>query len=139
MGGDDEVETTVAGRHVHSDCLVGCVPKRKTSVGIMACFKRLRASYPTQLCIYIVLDNLSAKVCAAKAFFPGQNMESVYAPTGASWLNAIESEFTSLSTYPIKNSDDKDRHNRGRRIYRYLRLRNRQHVSTNCYLAQFMR
>jgi hypothetical protein len=85
------------------------------------------------------MDNLSANVCAAKEFFPGQNMEAVYTPTEASWLNAIESEFTSLSTYTIKNSDDTDHLNRRRRIYRYLRWRNRQHGSTDCYIARFMR
>lgn len=85
------------------------------------------------------MDNLSANVCAATAFFPGRNMEAVYTPTGASWLNAIESEFTPLSTFTIKNSDDTDHLNRRRRIYRYLRWRNRQHGSTHCYLARFMR
>lgn len=124
---------------VHADCLVGCVRKRKTSVDIAACFKRLRACYPKQLRIYVVMDNLSANVRAAKDYFPGQNMEAVYLPTEASWLNAIESEFTPLSTYAIKNSDDTDHHHRRRRIYRYLRWRNRQHGSTNSYLARFMR
>jgi hypothetical protein len=85
------------------------------------------------------MDNLSANVRAAKDYFPGQNMEAVYVPTGASWLNAIESEFTPLSTFAIKNSDDTEHHHRRQRIYRYLRWRNRQHGSTNSYLARFMR
>jgi hypothetical protein len=85
------------------------------------------------------MDNLSANVCAAKEFFPEQNMEAVYLPTEASWLNAIESEFTALSTFTLKNSDDMDHLQRRRRIYRYLRWRNRQHGITHCYLARFMR
>jgi transposase len=124
---------------VHADCLVGRVRKRKTSDDIVASFRRLRACYPKQLRIYVVMDNLSANVCAAKEFFPGQNMEAVYLPTEASWLNAIESEFTALSTFTLKNSDDLDHLQRRRRIYRYLRWRNRQHGITHCYLARFMR
>ena len=124
---------------VHSDCLVGRVRKRKTAKDIVVCFKRLRNCYPRQLRIYVVMDNLSANICAAEAFFPGLNMEAVSLPTEASWLNAIESEFTALHGDTIKNSDDFDHSTRRRRIYRYLRWRNRQHGSTNCYLARFMR
>jgi hypothetical protein len=85
------------------------------------------------------MDNLSANVRAAKDYFPGQNMEAVYLPTEASWLNAIESEFTPLSTFAIKNSDDTDHLHRRQRIYRYLRWRNRQQGSANSYLSRFMR
>lgn len=85
------------------------------------------------------MDNLSANVRAAKDYFPGQNMEAVYLPTEASWLNAIESEFTPRSPFAIKNVDDTDHHHRRQRVYRYLRWRNRQHGSTNAYLGRFMR
>lgn len=124
---------------VHADCLVGCVRKRKTGKDIVACFKRLRKCYPIQLRLYVVMDNLSANVCAANEFFPNHNMEAVYLPTDASWLNAIECEFTALHADTIKNSDDPDHLHRRYRIYRYIRWRNRLHGSTNCYLARFMR
>ena len=87
----------------------------------------------------VVMDNLSANIAAANAFFSGHNMEAVYLPTNASWLNAIESEFTSLHADTIKNSDDDNHQRRRRRIYRYLRWRNRQHGSSRTYLARFMR
>jgi transposase len=124
---------------VHTDCLVGRVRKRKTAQDIIACFARLRRCYPRQIRLYVVMDNLSANVAAAKALFPGHNMEAVYTPTDASWLNAIESEFTSLHADTIKNSDDLNHLHRRRRIYRYLRWRNRRHGSTKSYLARFMR
>jgi hypothetical protein len=124
---------------VHADCLVGRVRKRKTAEDIKACFAKLRKCYPIQIRIYVVMDNLSANIRAAKDFFPGHNMEAVYVPTDASWLNAIESEFTALHGATIKNSDDPNHSVRRRRIYRYLRWRNRKHESTNCYLARFMR
>ena len=124
---------------VHADCLVGRVRKRKTARDIVACFAQLRACYPRQLRLFIVMDNLSANVRAANDFFPGHNMEAVYLPTNASWLNAIESEFTALHAATLKNSDDPNHTARRRRIYRYLRWRNRHHGSTGCYLAWFMR
>jgi len=86
----------------------------------------------------VIMDNLSANIRAAKDFFPGRNMEAVYIPTDASWLNAIESEFTALHADTIKNSDDPNHTVRRRRIYRYLRWRNRKHESTDCYLARLM-
>ena len=124
---------------VHADCLVGRIRKRKTAQDIVVCFARLRTCYPKQLRIYVVMDNLSANIAAANAFFPGHNMEAVYLPTNASWLNAIESEFTSLHADTIKNSDDDNHQKRRRRIYLYLRWRNRQHGSSKTYLARFMR
>jgi len=124
---------------VHTDCLVGCIRKRKTAKDIVACFKRLRKCYPRQLRIYVVMDNLAANICAANEFFPGHNMEAVYLPTNASWLNAIEAEFAALHAATIKNSDDAAYLTRRRRVYRYLRWRNREHESTDCYLARFMR
>jgi hypothetical protein len=89
---------------VHTDCLVGRIRKRKTAKDIVVCFKRLRACYPMQLRIYVVMDNLSANIRAAEDFFPGRNMEAVYLPTEASWLNAIESEFTALHDDTIESS-----------------------------------
>jgi hypothetical protein len=124
---------------VHADGWVGRVRKRKTAQDIVACFARLRDGYPRQIRIYVVLDNLSANVAAAAAFFPTPHREAISLPTEASWLNAIESEFTPLHAATIKNSDDDTHQDRRRRIYRYLRWRNRQHRSTKAYLARFMR
>jgi hypothetical protein len=123
---------------VHADCLVGRVRKRKTARDIAACFAQLRACYPMQVRIYLIMDNLSANRRAANDFFPGHNMEAVYLPTNASWLNAIESEFTALHAATLKNSDDPDHLTRRRRIYRYLRWRNRDHGTSRSRLARFM-
>ena len=124
---------------VHADCLVGRVRKRKTAKDIQVCFAKLRTCYPIQIRLFVVMDNLSANIRAAQDFFPGHNMEAVYVPTEASWLNAIESEFTALHAYTLKNSDDPNCSVRRKRIYRYLRWRNRKHESTHSYLARFMR
>jgi len=124
---------------VHADCLAGRVRKHKTAKDIEACFAKLRSAYPGPIRIYVVMDNLSANVRAARDFFPGHNMEAVYTPTEASWLNAIESEFTALHAYTIKNSDDPNPSVRRHRIYRYIRWRNRKHESSKSYLTRCMR
>jgi hypothetical protein len=81
---------------------VSRVRKRKTARDIAACFAQLRACYPIQLRIYLVLDNLSANRRAAADYCPGPNMEAVYLPTEASWLNAIEAAFTALHGATLK-------------------------------------
>jgi hypothetical protein len=84
------------------------------------------------------MDNLSANRRAANDFFPSHNMEAVYLPANASWLNAIECDFTALQAAILKNSDDRDRLARRRRIYGYLRWRNRHRGTTQTPLDRFM-
>lgn len=124
---------------VHAQCLVGQVRKRKTARDIAACFAQLRRCYPKRIRIYVVLDNLRANIRAVNDFFPGNNMVAVYTPTNASWLNAIESQFTHLHNYALKNSNDHDHLSRRRRIYRYLRWRNRRRGVSRTRLSKFMR
>jgi len=50
----------------------------------------------------------------------------VYTPTEASWLNAIEAHFGVTKLATLVGSDDRDHRPRRRRIYRYLRSRNRR-------------
>ena len=133
------IEQLHAFYDVHADWLVGRVRRRKTTRDIVACFAQLRRCYPIQLRIYDVLDNFKANGRAATEFFPGHNMETVYLPTNASWLNAIECEFTALHAATLKNSDDRNHQTRRRRIYRYLRWRNRQRGGKADYLKRFMR
>ena len=133
------VEQLHAFYDVPADWLVGRVRRRKTARDIAACFAQLRRCYPIQLRIYVVLDNFRANVRAANDFFPGHNMQAVYLPTNASWLNAIECEFTALHAATLKNSDDRDHQTRRRRIYRYLRWRNRKRGRRANYLKRFMR
>jgi hypothetical protein len=50
----------------------------------------------------------------------------VWTPTEASWLNAIEAHFGVLKRATLTGSDDATHIVRRRRIYRYLRYRNRR-------------
>lgn len=67
------------------------------------------------------------------------NIEPVYTPTYASWLNAIESHFAALKKFAIAGTDDPSHEYRRWRIARYLTWRNRANSSTTADLAKFSR
>ena len=54
------------------------------------------------------------------------HIHPVWTPTEASWLNAIEAHFGVTKRATLTGSDDRDHIPRRRRIYRYLRYRNRR-------------
>jgi transposase len=60
----------------------------------------------------------------------------VWTPTYSSWLNLIECQFTPAKKYALNVSDDPDHLTRRRRIYRYMRWRNRQVGSQRYKLAR---
>ena len=123
---------------VHADCLVGQVRKRKTHQDLLAALVRLRACYPEELKIYLVMDNLNThRHPVLKAFYDSANIEPVWTPTYASWLNAIEAHFGGVRKFAIAGSDDPSHRHRRRRIQRYLTWRNREHTATGCRLAKF--
>jgi len=133
-------EQLLAFYDVHDDCLVGQVRKRKTVDDLVAVFARLRACYPPDVRIYVVMDNLNThKHARLKAFMAAHNIEPVYTPTYASWLNAIESHFTPLKKFAISGTDDPSHEYRRRRIARYITWRNRSKGSHRAVLAQFSR
>ncbi len=125
---------------VHADCIVGQVRKRKTVDDLLAVFARLRACYPITVRLYVVMDNLNThKNVRLKAFMAAHNIEPVYTPTYASWLNAIESHFTQLKKFAIGGTDDPSHEYRRWRIARYLTWRNRNKGSSKAAIAQFPR
>jgi len=125
---------------VHADCLVGQARKRKTAKDLLAVFARLRACYLMTTRIYVVMDNLNTHTHARlKSFMATHNIEPVYTPTYASWLNAIESHFTRLKKFAITGTDDPSHEYRRWRIARYLTWRNRSKGSTKAALAKFSR
>lgn len=131
-------EQLLAFYDVHANCLVGQVRKRKTHRDVLAVFQRLRACYPADIRLYIVMDNLNThRHRRVEAYLAHHNMEAVPTPTYASWLNAIEAHFTPLKKFVLTASDDRDHRSRRRRIARYLSWRNRQAGSDHCPLAQF--
>jgi hypothetical protein len=112
---------------VHADCLSGLFRRRKRVVEVSEAFRRLRACYPRRV-LFVIMDNLRnvhdhpAFVALLRRLY----IHTVYTPTEASWLNAIEAHFGVTKRATLTGSDDVDHVPRRRRIYRYLRYRNRR-------------
>ena len=125
---------------VHADCLVGQVRKRKTVADLLAVFARLRACYPLATRLYVMMDNRNThKHARLRAFMAAHNIEPVYTPTYASWLNAIESHCAPLKKFAIAGTDDPSHEYRRWRIARYLTWRNRERGAAKAALAKFPR
>jgi len=125
---------------VHDNCLAGTIHKRKTSRDLLAAWRRLRACYPEDIRIHLILDNLSShRYQSLSEFARTHNIALVPTTTYASWLNAIEAHFGPLKSFCLNNSDDRDHLTRRRRIYRYLTWRNRKNARPNSPLRLFRR
>jgi len=122
---------------VHADCLAGTIHKRKRIIDVLTAFKRLRKAYSSRTRLYVIMDNLPLhKSNVLLTYFSGHNIEPVWTPTYSSWLNAIEAHFGVMKRFTLNNSDDRDHDLRRKRIYRYLRWRNRNAKSNNLQLAK---
>jgi len=100
-------------------------------------FRTLRRAYSRRIKLYVILDNLPHhKAKRILDFFRVNNMRPVWTPTYSSWLNVIEPHFGAAKKYALNGSDDPDHQTRRRRIYQYLRLRNRKAGTHHCKLAK---
>ena len=132
-------EQLLAFYDVHAKCLVGEVHKRKTAVDVLEVFEKLRACYAAEVRLYVVMDNLSSHKTALLAdFMAKSNIEPVFTPTYASWLNAIESHFFGLKKFTCQVTDDRDHPARRQRIRNYLLWRNKEIGTDSAALATFM-
>lgn len=85
--------------------------------------KVLRLRYTERL--YIVCDNFSPHLKAEVAVWCEANdVELVFVPTNASWLNWIESEFAALRYFALNGSDYRSHAEQNAAIGAYLRRRN---------------
>lgn len=132
-------EQLLAFYDVHARCLVGEVHERKASTDILEVFQKLRLCYPAEVKLYVVMDNLSSHKTALLAdLMAASNMEPVFTPTYASWLNAIESHFFGLKKFTCQVTDDRDHLTRRQRIRNYLIWRNKAAGADSTPLASFM-
>lgn len=116
---------------VHDNVLSGLFRKRKTLRELEEAFRRLRACYGRRR-LYVVLDNLR-NVHDNPRFLrllAGLRITPVFTPTEASWLNLIEPHFGVLKRCTLVGTDDRSHLERRRRVYRYLRWRDRNHGTT---------
>ncbi len=112
---------------LHADVLSGIFSKRKGIREVGEAFQRLRACYPKRTKLYVILDNLHQVHDHPRflAIARTLGITLVFTPTEASWLNAIEPHFGVLKRFTLAGTDDRSHVQRRRRIYRYLRWRDR--------------
>ncbi|MDQ4145405.1 MAG: IS630 family transposase [Actinomycetota bacterium] len=100
------------------------IHRRKRWQEFLAFLKLLRAAGPHQR-LYIILDNFSphrrqeVRDCCAH-----HNVELVFLPTYASWLNWIESEFAALRYFTLNGADYARHAEQNAAIRGYIRWRN---------------
>jgi len=112
---------------VHADCSSGLFRRRKRIVEVSEAFRRLRACYARKR-LFVIMDNLHNVHDHPRflAVLRRLHIHPVWTPTDASWLNAVDDHFGVTKRATLTGSDDRDNVPRRRRIYRYLRHRNRQ-------------
>ena len=101
------------------------VKKRKTHKETLGFLQYLRRRFPGER-LYIILDNFSPhKHKKVVKWAEINNVELVYTPTYASWLNRIECHFAPLRYFVLKNSYYKSHEEMALKIRHYIRWRNK--------------
>jgi transposase len=86
--------------------------------------KVLRRRWPGQR-LYLVLDNYGPhKRPEVRAWCTAHDVEPVFLPTNASWLNWIECEFTALRYFALAGTDHQSHAEQNAAIGGYIRWRN---------------
>jgi len=116
----------LAALDLKSDKLYGHVSESKKHQDLLRFLKVLRRRYHRSERLYIVLDNFSPhKHQTVRDWATENNVELVFTPTNASWLNRIECHFGPLRTFVLSGSNYKDHKEMAQAIRTYLRWRNK--------------
>ncbi|TDD58370.1 IS630 family transposase [Actinomadura rubrisoli] len=98
--------------------------KRKRWREFLSFLKTLRARRPGER-LYLIMDNHSPhKRAEVRARATTNDLEPVYLPTYASWLNRIESEFAALRYFALNGTDHRSHHQQNTAIAAYIRWHN---------------
>jgi transposase len=120
---DHGVRHLISCLDLKSNKMYGHIKKRKRWRELLQFLKYIRSLYSEKL--YIILDNFSPHhKIEVVSWCTNNNVELVFLPTNASWLNRIECHFTGLKKFAIRNSDYKSHKEVGRAIRRYIAYRN---------------
>ena len=80
--------------------------RRKRWREVLLFLKHIRARYSTRIRLYLILDNFSPhKRAEVRGWAVEANVELVFTPTYASWLNRIEAIFSGVRYFALGNSD----------------------------------
>jgi transposase len=87
--------------------------------------KLLRRQWPTGR-LYLIMDNYGPhKRAEVRDWCADNDVELVFLPTNASWLNWIEAEFAALRYFALNGTDHATHTEQGKAIGGYVRWRNR--------------
>ena len=104
----------------------GHIKKRKRWMELLHILKYMRSRYQGKL--YIILDNFSPHLKnEVTSWCKKNNIELVFLPTNASWLNRIECHFAALRKFTIRNSNYQSHEELASEIRRYIIWRNKNH------------
>lgn len=117
-----------AAYDVHSDRLHGRLREHKNAGEVLAFLRQIRMRYEAKLRIYLVMDNLSThKTEAIRKWAENNNVELVFTPTYASFLNRIECHFWAIGEFVVKNADYPDWETLATAMAEHIRYRNGPH------------
>lgn len=123
------VRHLLAALDLGTDTLYGHIKTDKKRTTFLAFCRYLRSLYPPEVRIAIVLDNFSPHLSTKKDTRVGDwaaanNVELVYVPTNASFLNRIECHFTALRYFALNGTDHRSHDEQNSMIRRYIAWRN---------------
>ena len=119
------VRHMLAGLDLASGQLFYRLRDRKRWREFLDFLRQLRRRFPSGR-LYVVCDNFSPHLKAEVAHWcTGHDVELVFTPTNASWLNWIESEFTALRYFTLDGSDYPSHAAQEAAIAGYIRWANR--------------
>ena len=108
------------------DTLVGQFVEHKNWGTFLTFLKWLRRRYRSGEVLYVVLDNASFHLKdEVLAYAATHRIKFYFTPTGASWLNRIESHFTAMKKFTLDDTDYRSHEEQQAAIHRYLAWRNR--------------
>lgn len=124
------VRQYLAAYDVDDDRLTMKCYRRKRWQETLLFLQHIRAKYPPKIRLFLILDNFSPhKRPEVRAWATRANVELVYTPTYASWLNRIEAIFSGVRYFTLANSDYRDHEQIRRAIFSYVAWRNRNRRS----------
>jgi transposase len=113
---------------VQADRLHGRLRAHKNAQEVLGFYRQIRMRYDPRLRIYLVADNLSThKTQAIREWAATSNVELVFTPTYASFLNRIECHFWTINEFVVKNADYQSWEQFRLAIARHISYRNGPH------------
>jgi transposase len=113
---------------VHADRLHGRLRAHKNAVEVLGFYRQIPMRYDRRLRIYLIADNLSThKIPAIRQWADNSNVELLFTPTYASFLNHIECHFWPIGKFVINNADYPNWDALAKAMADHIRYRNAPH------------